>query len=243
MSDIHALSGAYAVDALDDIERAQFERHLAGCEACRNEVDSLREAAALLPETSAIQPPAALRARVLADIATVRPRPPLVTTTGGEGRTTRRRWLTGLTAAAAVVIALVGGGVVYNVVNDGDSSSQNLSAVDQVLQAQDAERFTNTFDSGVDATIVRSKSLDSAVLIAEDMPAAPSGRAYVLWLQNGNVMVPAGVMSASDNAERGVLLKGDAARASGAGVTLEAADTPPTTPSEDVVALFEFEQA
>ncbi len=39
MSDIHALSGAYAVDALDDIERAQFERHLAECAECRAEVD------------------------------------------------------------------------------------------------------------------------------------------------------------------------------------------------------------
>jgi len=28
MSDIHALSGAYAVDALDDGERDQFEEHL-----------------------------------------------------------------------------------------------------------------------------------------------------------------------------------------------------------------------
>lgn len=241
MSDIHALSGAYAVDALDDIERAQFERHLADCEACRNEVDSLREAAALLPETSAIQPPAGLRDRVLADIATVRPRPPLVTTTGGVGRTRRRRWVTGLVAAAAAVVALTGGGVVYNVVTD-DSSSQNLSAVDRVLQAQDAERFTNTFPGGVEATMVRSKSLDSAVLVAKEMPAAPSGRVYALWLQNGNVMVPAGTMSSSDNPERGVLLRGDAAKAQGAGVTLEDADTTATTPSEDVVALFKFKQ-
>ena len=239
MSDIHALSGAYAVDALDDIERAQFERHLASCEACRNEVDSLREAAALLPETSVTQPPPALRDRVLADIATVRPRPPLVTTTGGEGRT-RRRWVTGLVAAAAAVVALVGGGVVLNVVTD--DSSQNLSAVDQVLQAQDAERFSNTFPGGVEATVVRSQSLDSAVLIAEEMPAAPNGRVYALWLQNGNVMVPAGTMSDSDDPERGVLLRGDAAKAQGAGVTLEDADTPATTPSEDVVALFEFKQ-
>ena len=244
MSDIHALSGAYAVDALDDIERAQFERHLAGCEACRNEVDSLREAAALLPETSATTPPAALRDRVLADIATVRPLPPTVTTvttTGGQGRT-RRRWVTGLAAAAAAVVALVGGGVVYNVVTD-DSSSQQLSAVDQVLQAQDAERFRNTFPGGVSATVVRSKSLDRAVLIAEDMPAAPNGHAYALWLQNGNVMVPAGIMSASDHPERGVLLNGGAASAQGAGVTVEAAGAAPTTPSDDVVALFEFEQA
>ena len=64
MSDIHALSGAYAVDALDDLERARFERHLAGCEACRHEVDSLREAAALLPETTTVEPSAALRDRL-----------------------------------------------------------------------------------------------------------------------------------------------------------------------------------
>ena len=38
MSDIHALSGAYAVDALDDLERAQFERHLRDCESCSREL-------------------------------------------------------------------------------------------------------------------------------------------------------------------------------------------------------------
>ena len=52
-NDIHALSGAYAVDALDDIERAGFERHLAECADCRAEVASLRETAALLAEDAA----------------------------------------------------------------------------------------------------------------------------------------------------------------------------------------------
>src|ERR1700712_4964854 len=78
MSDIHALSGAYAIDALDDIERAQFERHLAECPACTAEVRSLRETGALLAETTATAPSAALRARVLAGITTVRPLPPVV---------------------------------------------------------------------------------------------------------------------------------------------------------------------
>ena len=76
--DIHALSGAYAVDALDDGERTQFERHLAECPDCRSEVDSLREAAALLAETTATTPSAELRDRVLADIVNVRPLPPVV---------------------------------------------------------------------------------------------------------------------------------------------------------------------
>jgi hypothetical protein len=126
-------------------------------------------------------------------------------------------------------------------VND-DSSSQNISAVDAVLQARDAERFTNTFPGGVRATVVRSKSLDRAVLVAEDMPAAPKGRTYALWLQRGNVMVPAGTMSGSDDPTHGVLLRGDASSAQGAGVTVEDAGTTPTTPSENVVALFEFDQ-
>ena len=57
MSEIHALSGAYAVDALDHIERCTSSEHLATCPACRTEVDCLREAAALLAETTAAEPP------------------------------------------------------------------------------------------------------------------------------------------------------------------------------------------
>ncbi len=75
--DIHALSGAYAVDALDDVERARFERHLAGCTACQAEVESLVAAASELSVLTEAAPPASLRAKVLAEIATVRPLPPL----------------------------------------------------------------------------------------------------------------------------------------------------------------------
>ena len=109
MSDVHALSGAYAVDALDEIERARFERHLAICEDCRTEVASLREAATLIAEDTALAPPPALRDRVLADIATVRPlapRPadvPAVVPAVAPARA--RRWVA-LTAAAAVVAVL-----------------------------------------------------------------------------------------------------------------------------------------
>ena len=81
--DIHALSGAYAVDALDDVERARFERHLAGCSACQAEVESLVAAASELSVLTEVAPPASLRAKVLAEIATVRPLPPLTGTEPG----------------------------------------------------------------------------------------------------------------------------------------------------------------
>ena len=77
--DIHALSGAYAVDALDDVEREDFERHLSGCPACQAEVASLTAAASELAGLSELAPPPGLRAKVMADITKVRPLPPVAT--------------------------------------------------------------------------------------------------------------------------------------------------------------------
>ncbi|HWB72616.1 MAG TPA: zf-HC2 domain-containing protein, partial [Egibacteraceae bacterium] len=63
--DVHALTGAYALDALTGDERAFFERHLAGCDHCRREVDGFAATAALLGAATARLPPARLRPRVL----------------------------------------------------------------------------------------------------------------------------------------------------------------------------------
>src|SRR6478609_7598775 len=76
MWDPHLMSGAYAVDALDEAERAVFEAHLAECSECAEEVAELRETAARLAVLSAEMPPASLRDNVLAGIASVRQLPP-----------------------------------------------------------------------------------------------------------------------------------------------------------------------
>ena len=75
--DLHHLSGAYALDALDDVERALFEQHLAGCADCRNEVAELSATAHSLAALTEEPPPPALRAAVLSGIRQVRPLPPL----------------------------------------------------------------------------------------------------------------------------------------------------------------------
>jgi Anti-sigma-K factor rskA, C-terminal/Putative zinc-finger len=237
MSDIHALSGAYAVDALDDVERAHFERHLAECETCRAELDSLQDAAGLLAETTAIQPPAGLRDSVLAGIATVRPLPPEVDkqATVTELAPRRRRRTTAWLAAAAAVIAIGGGAVVWQQAHDEGAQSQ----VEQIQAASDVQRYTVPLSDGGSATIYRSKKLNEAAIVTQDMPAAPAGHDYVLWLQHGEALVPAGVMP--EGADNAVVFSGDAASASGAGITVEEAGTEPTRPSEDVVALVAFD--
>ena len=80
-SDPHTLAGAYALDALGEADRAAFVRHLDGCESCRQETGSLREAAGRLAETTAVAPPPRLREQVLAEAARMRQQPPPVTDT------------------------------------------------------------------------------------------------------------------------------------------------------------------
>ncbi|MFC6287192.1 anti-sigma factor domain-containing protein [Nocardioides sp. GCM10027113] len=249
MNDVHALSGAYAIDALDDIERAQFERHLAQCPECQAEVASLREASAVLAEASATAAPAALREKVLSGIATVRPLPPVVPSPihepvdepahGSRGR--RFRPLT-LAAAAAAVIALGAGGVVWQPWNDPTTSqSPTLSAVDQVLEADDAEQYVQEFPDGSSAVLTRSKSLNKAVIVTNDMAPPPEGKVYELWLDHEGIgMVPAGLMPVKADAV--VLLEGDPATAVGAGITVEPAGGS-EEPTGDTVALIPFENA
>ncbi len=215
MSDIHALVGAYAVDALDDVERAAFERHLAECAACRAEVDGLREAASVIGSSVAQEPPGSLREAVLADIATVRPLPPL--TVPLTQRAARFRFAL-VAAAAAVVIAAAGGVVVAQPWAD-DASQVQPTAADRIRAAADAETFEQKLDGGAVATVIRSKSLNQAVLVTQDMPPAPEGKTYELWLNHDGVgMVAAGLM---ENGEREVLLEGDPATAVGFGITVE----------------------
>ena len=40
-ADLHHLAAAYALDALDDIERHEFERHYPTCDICSGEVEEL----------------------------------------------------------------------------------------------------------------------------------------------------------------------------------------------------------
>jgi len=84
-AEIHALSGAYALDALSEAERAEFDQHLATCAACRDEVDSLRATAARLAETSATPPSPSVRDAVLSGITQIRPLPPKTVSTSSTG--------------------------------------------------------------------------------------------------------------------------------------------------------------
>ncbi len=255
--DIHALSGPYAVNAVDDVERARFERHLAHCPACQAEVDSLVATATMLTATTEMAPPASLRDRVLADIKTVRPLAPLVAADAAEDtedgdaagepmaqpgadtpaepvqlHTRRRPRWNGLVAAAAAAVLAIGGFTAWRAID------QPQTVADQVMAAADATRIEEPLVGGGTATIVRSPSLKRAVLVASDLPATAAGTVRQLWLKDANgTFVSAGLMPG--DGDQVVVLDGDASQAQGAGITVEPAGGSPQ-PTTEPVALFAF---
>jgi anti-sigma-K factor RskA len=99
--DLHDLTAAYALDALDPDEVEAYERHLSQCEECREQLAELNgTATALAFNTVAPVPPPRLRESILdaaaAERTNVVPLP-------------RRRWVArglGLAAAAAACIVV-----------------------------------------------------------------------------------------------------------------------------------------
>ena len=93
--DIHELSAAYALDALDASELEAFEEHLARCPECRENVASFQAAAAELAyDADAPAPSPVLRNRILTQAASERP------TVAAPAP--RRRWALPVAATAAV---------------------------------------------------------------------------------------------------------------------------------------------
>jgi anti-sigma-K factor RskA len=234
MNDIHHLTGAYALDAVDDVERARFEQHLAECEDCRAEVASLREAASLLAETAVATPPPSLRDSVLSGISQVRPLPPVVERT----RVVNRRWFPLLVAAAVVAILGVGAAIWQPWAPSEDPS---LTAAERILTAPDAQSVAVDLGEAGSATVTRSESVGKAVITTEDMAPAPAGKVFELWLQDDEgAMIPAGLMPPGEDNQ--VVLEGDAAAATAVGITVEPEGGSPE-PTSEPIALFDFSQA
>jgi anti-sigma-K factor RskA len=101
--DLHDLTAAYALDALDPDEAEAYERHLSRCQECREQLAELNgTAAALAFGAVAPAPPPRLRASILETAAAERTNVvPLL----------RRRWVARGLAVAAAAAACVAVGL------------------------------------------------------------------------------------------------------------------------------------
>lgn len=184
----HTLAGAYALDALAEPDRARFERHLAGCDSCRQEASSLREAAGRLAAATAAPPSVGLRERVLAEAARTRQQPPLIAdgrAIPGAGRRALRLRAPRLAVAiagVAMLVALVLGGLFINTQQRLSQEQAHSRAVAMILNAPDATIMSARATTGGTATVVMSHRERALVLTTASLPALPGGQRYQVWL-------------------------------------------------------------
>jgi anti-sigma-K factor RskA len=162
---------AYLLGALEPGEAAELERHLAGCEECRTELEWLRPAVQLLPESvQRVEPPAELRESLMTQV-----RAEAKTGTEGTARMPRRErgplrgWIlrpaTGLAALVLVVAA-----VAAFAISGGDPNGGSTTTT-----------FTTGRSPGVTAEMVSSG--DSGTLHLTNLHQLPPDKVLQAWVE------------------------------------------------------------
>jgi anti-sigma factor RsiW len=204
---VHALTAAYALDALDELEEGEYEEHLRGCERCREELAAFTETATSLAyAVDGPGPPAALRDRILdgarAERAVVVPFRP------------RRTVSYALGAVAAVAAAVAIGVGIW-----GASLSDRLDRLETTNDVLGDPNARVAELSGADGRVVVSEAGD-AVLVVSGLRRAPSGQDYEIWVIQGQRPRRAGLFDAKEGREV-VRLDRRVPRGAVVGVTLE----------------------
>jgi anti-sigma-K factor RskA len=192
--DLHTLTGAYAADALDPVDRDVFERHLETCDSCRAEVRELQATTARLAVGVSSAPPAALRDRVLAEVGRTRQLPPDGDVVRLDQRRNRSWYRQPATAAAAVLLVVAAGlgGLAVQEHRQKDRAEQLAERITAV--AVDPQRTVQTapLAHGGTGTVVAADGI--AVFHGSDLPRLPDDRAYQLWRISGQESQSAGVL-------------------------------------------------
>jgi anti-sigma-K factor RskA len=192
----------HALGVLQGEELAALERHLAECPACRRELQSLRGDTALLAlSTSGPRPPARARQRLM-DAVAREPRRKEAPATA--------RWWTVLPAFAAMGLAtlcLIFWMERVDLQHKLDALRVQFSQQQGELQQAREVVSTLTANDAMRVTLVAAKAppqpqgkaiylrdRSSLIFLASNMPQAPAGKAYELWLiPKSGAPIPAGV--------------------------------------------------
>lgn len=211
--ELRELTGGYVLDALSDAERRALDAHLATCAECAREVRELRAVAGgLAYAVPQIDPPAALRDRVLAH-AVQGPR--TSSRTSAHERPARAAVATWLAAAASIAAIALGlyAMTLRQRVNQlehrlreantrAEGTQRELqaarAAVDRggrteaVLSAPDLRRIDLAGQKAAPSAVGRAYWSPSRGLVftAASLPPLPAGKQYQLWVIPPGSKVP-----------------------------------------------------
>jgi anti-sigma-K factor RskA len=242
----------YALNTLEGEDRANLEKHLATCSACRLELEQLRGDGALLAlSVMGPKPPQRARQRLL-DAVAKEAAPTLSQKTRKDGPpVARRSWwgFLGWAATAAVIVFAASlwkenAALKQSLASASAQANQSTLELDDLrriaapLMAPEAQRITLVAmktppQSQGKAFYLRNRS--SLLFVANNMPALPSQKAYELWLiPMQGAPIPAGMFKPDAHGSATVvnppLPAGMEAKAFAITVENEAGATTPTMP-------------
>jgi anti-sigma-K factor RskA len=195
-SDVHDLLGAYALDALDERERATVEQLLETDAAARREVDDLREAAAMLALAHAVPEPVppTVWARIESELGlggatgnadasagdqAVQPAANVVPMRAPRaGRTWSYRAI-GIAAAIALVVGVGAGFALHR---SHTTSSLDAAYAAAKRDGQELPLVAPHAPTKPFAHIAWNSSTGTGFVRNDAMPTLPAGKVYQLWV-------------------------------------------------------------
>ena len=225
--EIHAESvGAYLLGALEDVEAANFERHLEECPVCRDEVECLRPAADALPRSVApvTAPPrlkTALMAAVEADLRArgdAPARPGLLErvrdrlASAGDAMAGMRPVALGMGAAFVLALGILGGYGITQVTSEDPSARTLAATVDE-----------RNVPRGSGSLLVPGEDHEGAILRVHGMPTLTRGSVYQVWIKRGGETVSQGLFSVGQDGNGTAAVSDDLGDADAVMITRETA--------------------
>jgi anti-sigma-K factor RskA len=170
--------GAYVLGALPELESELLERHLAGCDSCRAEVEELQPVtAAMARSVPQVDAPPELKVRLM----------DVVNSEAAEPQRARERrsfgsWFAGLQPrmAAAMAVGVLALGVVVGV------GVSQLAGGDSGTTTTVAAKIDRTQMPTGDASLAVKG--DTGTIRLSGAPQPPTGRVYQLWYQHGKTI-------------------------------------------------------
>jgi anti-sigma-K factor RskA len=180
--------GAYALGALEEHEAEALREHLESCVVCREDVDRLTSTAHLLGlGVTQFRAPPELRARVL-DAVAAQAAPPRPIAQRELTRRGLRPWVSspfGAVAGAALALGIVLGALVIAPGGGSGATTRIVSAT-----VAPAARW-----HAAHAPVAQLRETGAqGELVISDLPPAPSGRIYEVWIERGGRPRPAQVL-------------------------------------------------
>jgi hypothetical protein len=238
--DLHSLSGAYALDALDSpAERERFARHLSRCPSCANEVRGLREVATALAFAATAEAPPELRGRVLTAAARTRQLPPEVSS--HQARAPRALpwvpWLSGAVALASIAVAVFFGLSQSHTQDELNQARAQNQALSVVLSAPRVQVLSQVSTRGGTAIVVLAAERHELAVVTAGLPALPPGKVYQLWLIGQAKTVSAGLLPAAKSGQTPAILATGVVKGDTLGLTVEPAPGSAQPTTKPIVAL------